>query len=83
MFNQGCQIFFVAYGQNLNKKWPKWLFSEKVMAKITKSFKYGNLHRTQNVRKAVYFLPKKSGFANEASFGPKTNSVCRKLKIAR
>jgi len=21
--DQGCQIFFVAYGQNPNKKWPK------------------------------------------------------------
>jgi len=26
--------------------------------------------RTQNVRKAVYFMPKKSGFAKEASFSP-------------
>jgi len=25
--------FFVAYGQNPDKKWPKWLFFKKVMAK--------------------------------------------------
>jgi len=36
---QGCQIFYVAYGQNSNEKWPKWLFFEKVMAKHTKCFK--------------------------------------------
>jgi len=24
--SQGCQIFFAAYGQNHDKKWPKWLF---------------------------------------------------------
>jgi len=35
---QGCQIFsYVAYGQNPDKKWPKWPFFENVMAKITKS----------------------------------------------
>ena len=38
---QGCQISFVAYGQNPDKK---WLFFKKVMAKITKCFNYGNFH---------------------------------------
>jgi len=38
---QSCQIFFVAYGQNHNKK---WLFFEKVVAKNTKCFNYGNLY---------------------------------------
>jgi len=42
--HQGCQIFFAAYGQNPDKKWPKWLFFEKVMAKITKCFNYGNFY---------------------------------------
>jgi len=30
---QGCQIFFIAYGQNLDKKWPKWLFLKKLWPK--------------------------------------------------
>jgi len=34
----------VDYGQNPDKKCPKWLFSEKVMAKIIKCFNYGNFH---------------------------------------
>jgi len=42
--DQGCQIFFVAYGQNPVNKWPKWLFFDNVMAKITKCFNYGNFH---------------------------------------
>jgi len=42
--SQGCQIFLVAYGRNLDKKWPKWLFFEKVMAKLIKCFNYGNFH---------------------------------------
>jgi len=70
----GCQIFFIAYGQNLNKKWPNWLFFEKVKVKITKSFNYDNLHNHKGLKmfkKAVYFLPIKSGFAKEASFAPK------------
>jgi len=33
--HQGWQIFFVAFGQNPDQKWPKWLFLENVMAKIT------------------------------------------------
>ena len=41
---QGNQGFFVAYGQNPDKKCPKWLFFENVMAKITKCFNYGNFH---------------------------------------
>jgi len=40
---QGCQIFSVAYGQNHNKKSPKWLCFKKFMAKIMKCFNYGNL----------------------------------------
>jgi len=39
---QGCQIFSVAYGQNPDKKLPKWLFFENLMAKITKCFNYVN-----------------------------------------
>jgi len=38
---QGCQIFFVAYGQTPDKK---WLFFEKVVAKIAKCFNYCNFH---------------------------------------
>jgi len=34
-------MFFAAYGQNPDEKWSKWLFSEKVMGKITKCFNYG------------------------------------------
>ena len=36
-----------------------------------------------NVRKAVYFLPKKSGFANEASFSPKLtiSAINSKLRV--
>jgi len=49
------------------------MFFQNVIAKITKYFNYGNLHseRTQNLWRAVYFLPKFSGFANKASFAPK------------
>jgi len=32
--------FSVAYGQNPDKKWPKWLFFEKIMAKITTCFNH-------------------------------------------
>ena len=41
---QCCEIFFAAYGQNPDKKRPKWLFFEKVMAKTTKCFNYGKFH---------------------------------------
>jgi len=41
---QGCQIFFAVYGQNFDKKWPQWLLFEKVKAKITKCFNYGNFY---------------------------------------
>jgi len=34
----GLSDFFAAYGQNPDKKWPKWLCFEEVMAKITKCF---------------------------------------------
>jgi len=40
----GLPDFFVAYGQNPDKKWTKWLFFEKVMAKTTKCFNYCNFH---------------------------------------
>ena len=29
-YDQGCQIFSLAYGQNPNKKWPKWLFAHSL-----------------------------------------------------
>ena len=57
---RSCQIFLVAYGQNPDKKWPKWLFFQKCMAKITDCFNYGNfyIHRCLKFfgnRKAVYW----------------------------
>jgi len=50
--DQGCQIFL----------WPKWLFFEKVVAKITKSFNYGNLHSDGKLKMFVgsIFFAKKN-----------------------
>jgi len=31
--HHGCQIFIAACGQNPDKKWPKWLFFEKLWPK--------------------------------------------------
>jgi len=42
--NRVARCFLLFYGQNLNKKWPKLLFFEKVMAKNTKCYNYGNLY---------------------------------------
>jgi len=58
--NQGCQIFSVASGQNPDKKWPKWLFFENVMAKITKCFNCGNfyIHRGLKLFGSIFFAEK-------------------------
>jgi len=58
--NQGCQIFSVASGQNPDKKWPKWLFFEKVMAKITKCFNCGDfyIHRGLKLFGSIFFAEK-------------------------
>jgi len=73
---------FVAYGQNPDKKWPKWLFFEKVMAKITKFF-YGNLHvhRCLKLFGRQYIFCQKCGFAKEASFYFKTAISAVNLKL--
>jgi len=52
----------------------------KKMAKIAVFWKiYGQKYKIlqlpQNVPMAVYFLPKKSGFANKASFAPKQLTI--------
>jgi len=53
------------------------------MAKITKCFNYGNflIHVSQIVRKTVFFLPKKCGFAKEASFYTKIAISAVNLKL--
>ena len=70
---QGCQIFFATYGQNPNKKWPKWLSFFKVMAKITKCFNYDNFFKgvSNCSESSIFFAEKKCGFAKEASFSLK------------
>jgi len=77
--NQGCQIFFVAYGQNPDKKWTKSLFFENAMAKITKCFNYGNfyIHRCLKLFGRQYIfcgknvvLPKKQGITLKQEFLP-------------
>jgi len=64
------------YGRNSNKKWPKWLFFEEILAKNAKCFYYGNLYNHSLGNSKYYegtiFLPKRSGLAKEASFEPKT-----------
>jgi len=81
---QGCQIFFLAYGRNPDKKWPKWLFFENVVAKITKCFNNDNFHVHRCLKlfqKAVYFLPKTCSFIKEASFYPTTAISAVNLKL--
>jgi len=55
---------------------------EKVMAKITKRFNYGNfyIHRGLNMLGGI-FLPKKNGFAKESNFNPKTAISAMTLKL--
>jgi len=68
--------FFAAYGQNPDKKWPKWLFFEKVMAIITKCFNYGNfyIHRClklfgkQHICRKNVVLPKKQVSTTKQQF---------------
>ena len=80
---QGCQIFSQLMANILIKKRQKWLFFEKVMAKITKCFNYSNfyIHSVWNCSESNIFLPKKCGFAKEASFYPKTAISDINLKL--
>jgi len=57
-------MFSVAYlmpGQNPDKKLPKCLFFEEVMAKITKCFNCGNfyIHRGLKLLGSLFFADKK------------------------
>jgi len=80
--SQGCQTFFVAYGQNPDKKWPKWLFFEKVMAKITKCFQVISIFiGVSNYLEGSIFFAKKCSFAKEASFYLKTAISAANLKL--
>jgi len=54
------------------------------MAKIRKCFNYSifiYIYRSQIVQNAEYFLPKKSGFAKQASFDPGTAISDMNLKL--
>jgi len=64
----------------LIRKWPKWLFLENVMAKITKCFNYGNfhIHRCLKLFGRQY---KKCDFAKEAIFYLKTAISSVNLKL--
>jgi len=80
----GLPDILIAYmAKILIKKWPERLFFEKVTAKITNCFNYGNfhIHRSQIVQKAAYCSLKKCGFAKEASFYPKTTISAVNLKL--
>jgi len=64
--HQDCQIFFVDYDQNgcfLKTLWPK---SQNILTMVISIF-----IGVSNCSEAVYFVPKKCGFAKEASFYPK------------
>jgi len=74
---QGCQIFFVAYGQNSDKKWPKWLFFKKAMAKITKRLNYGNFH----IHRYFKLFGRQYIFCQRNKFLPWNSNFCCKLKI--
>jgi len=54
--------FFVAYGQHLNKKCPKLQNRSTMIIYI--------ITEDSKCLKSSVFLLKKSGFANEARFGP-------------
>jgi len=81
---QSCQIFSVAYGQNLNKKWPKLLFFENVVAKITKCFTYGNLYNDRGLKMfgRPYLFCQKIWFSNRCKFWPQNSNFCHELKIS-
>jgi len=68
--NQGCQIFSVAYGQNLNKK---CIFLEKLWQKLQNPsiMLVCIMIEDSKCSERSNFLPKKFSSANEASFGPK------------
>jgi len=70
----------------LIRKWPKWLFLENVMAKITKCFNYGNfhIHRCLKLFGRQYIFGrqyKKCDFAKEAIFYLKTAISSVNLKL--
>jgi len=71
---QGCQIFFIAYGQNPDKNGQNGCFLKKVMAKITKSFNYGNfhIHRCLKLFGSQYIFCQKTWFCQRSKFYPKT-----------
>jgi len=58
----------------LIKKWPKWLFFEKVTAKITKCFNCGNFYIRRGLKLfgSVFFAGNNCFFDKESSFNPKT-----------
>ena len=79
---QGSQIFSIDYGQNLNKK---RLFFEGIMLKNAKMFSlwlviYIIIKDSQGLESSIFF-PKKSGFAKEASFNPKTAILAMNFKL--
>jgi len=87
---QGSKIFFVADGQNPDKKWPKWLFFEKVIANIAKCFNYGNfhIHRCLKLFGRLYIfcrknvvLPKKQVFTLIQQFLRKLKITCYNLLL--
>ena len=57
-----ARYFFVAYGQHLNKKCPKLQNRSTMIIYI--------ITEDSKCLKSSVFLLKKSGFANEARFGP-------------
>jgi len=72
---QGSQIFFVAYGRSPDKKWPKWLFFEKAMAKITFSLLVISIFiGVSNCLENSIFFAKKCGLSKKASFYLKTKN---------
>jgi len=77
---QDCQTFFVAYGQNLNKKWPKWLFFENVMAKNAKWLSYIITGDTKYLEGSVFFA-EKIWLCRKTSFDLKTAISAMNLKL--
>ena len=68
--------FFEAYSQNgwfLKTLWPK---SQNILTMVISIF-----IGVSNCSEAVYFLPKKCGFAKEARFYPKTTIFAENLKL--
>jgi len=67
--HQGCQIFFVAYGQRPDKNGQNGF---KVMAKITKCFNYGNfhIHRCLKLFGKQYAFCQKMWFCQRSNFLP-------------